>query len=109
MVNEIKCIGQHPISKERTAPELYKIEGFNRKEGGAGKLLAREKKGLFQARSPTFPHRGARGSYYADDLISLGGMEKAPGMDYFTGIYGKMPDSPIKVSRFWGRLKLQLG
>ena len=78
MVNEIKCIGQHPISKERTAPELYKMEGFNRKEGGAGKLLAREKKGLFQARSPTFPHRGARGSYYADDLISLGGDGEGP-------------------------------
>ena len=62
--------------------ELYKIEGFNRKEGGARKLLAKEKKGLFQARSPNFPYGEGKRSYYADDLIFLWGLEMGRGTDY---------------------------
>jgi len=38
------------------------MEGLYRREGGARKLLAKEKKGWFLARSPSFRETG-KGSY----------------------------------------------
>lgn len=43
--------GQHPTQQvERWSEELYKMEGFYRKEDGGEKLLAKNKE-LLQARS----------------------------------------------------------
>lgn len=45
-------MGQHAYKQVEILQELYKVKGFYRqKEGGARKLLAEEKKGLFQARN----------------------------------------------------------
>ena len=57
--------------------ELYKMEGFIRKEGGARKLLAKEKKQLLGARSPFL--RGKRGGFL------LGGLPHLPLRDGETG------------------------
>ena len=42
------------LGVEESSEELYKVEGFYWKEHGAKKLLAKEKKGLFWAKSPFF-------------------------------------------------------
>lgn len=42
------------LGVEGNSEELYKVEGFHRKEDPARKLLAKEKKGLFGAKSSSF-------------------------------------------------------
>lgn len=66
------------------------MEGFSRKEGGVRKLLAKEKKELFQERSPSFTEKG-RGSYLAG-LIFLWGIVKAHVTDYLSVPDQKIPD-----------------
>lgn len=53
------------------------MKGFYRQEGEARKLLAIEKKRLFQARSYSFGHKG-EGLSYRPILLFLGGEWKGP-------------------------------
>lgn len=52
------------------------MEGFCRKEGEARKLSAKEKKGVFQARSLSLMGKG-RGLIKCTSSSSSGGMERA--------------------------------
>lgn len=60
---------------ERCSKELYKLEGFLRKEDGAKKLL-KEKKTLFQARPPSL-REVKQGSNHADYLIFFWALKRA--------------------------------
>ena len=77
----------NPIQFPDGCPEkLYKPEGFYRQKlGGARTLLAKEEKGLFQARPhPGVGGEGGEGCYHAGypdsvDNSSLKGLRSIPG------------------------------
>lgn len=60
----------------RVLEGLYKNGKVYRKKGRARELLAKGKKGLFEART-SFLGKGKQGFYHADYLFFLWGMEKA--------------------------------
>ena len=72
------------------------MERFYRNEGGARKLQAKEKKGLFQKGS--FSLRGeGEGSYYTDYLAFLWVIEEVQETGYLLGGDQKIPDWPVKT------------
>ena len=75
------------ISSHRRVPRgAVHAEGFYGKEGGARKLLGKEKKGLFWARASSFSGEGDwHGFYHADHHFFLWGVERAHVTDYLTG------------------------
>lgn len=68
-------------------------EFYRQKQGETRKLLAEEKKGLFQ--EGCLPQRC---SYQTDYLSFLGGMKRARMTDYLIAADQNIPDLPIKIT-----------
>jgi len=79
------------------------MKSFYRKEGGARKSIIKEKD---CSRPGRYSLQGVGGSYHADDLIFLWGMETVCVADSFALIEKLLTDW-LRL-HFWGRLKLQL-
>lgn len=59
-------------------------------EGRTRKLLAKQRKGLFQARSPSLG--GKVGGLIRWNYLIFGGMERTLVTDYLIGVYQKISD-----------------
>ena len=78
--------------------ECYKMEASCRKEEGARKLLAKEKDGSRQGHLPREGGGGkSKGSYHADYLIFLWGMEGTPVGMTSVVLTGKVLTDPVKT------------